>query len=512
MRKLFFFLCVSQILWVTACVSPKQSTEIQPPNTLSDYLEKRTSLLQKDSVLYFDYGEVLSPKEQRLNQQLVKLQQSMIADYKANHFFPPARNFYNSKAHIEQTSLFKILKKMPKGGILHLHSGAMGDARWMAQKAIEIPEMHVFWNATNEKYTKGQLHAYTEGKAPKGFRPAKDLAKINLNFQQELIDLLTFDEAMDSDSVDIWGEFEYVFQRIGGFLTYEKVAADYLIHGAEILIEDNIQHAEFRTFFTNRFYDLEGNKNTEAEYIELLEKVERAAREMDPDFTFILLQQSLRFFSKATIWEAMQAAHDYRTKYPRWIRGFDLVAEEDAGYPTLFHIDEYLRLDSLNKATGVELPLYLHNGESNWMSTDNLYDAVLLGSKRIGHGFNLFRFPTLMEMVKERDICIEVSPLSNQILGYVRDLRNHPASTYLRRGVNCVISSDDPLIFDYHGLSYDFWSVCLAWELDLAALKKLSRNGITYSALTDAEKAKALQVWEKRWGEFVDVALIMLEN
>ena len=91
---------------------------------------------------------------------------------------------------------------------------------------------------------------------------------------------------------------------------------------------------------------------------------------------------------------------------------------------------------------------------------------------------------------------------------YIRDLRNHPASTYLRRGINCTISSDDPLIFDYHGLSYDYWSIFLAWELDLAALKKLSLNGITYSSLTEKEKVQALKIWEKRWNAFVENALL----
>lgn len=507
MRKLFLYSLILFLFGFGACSTTEQVVEPLTNNNYENYLNKRTALLQADSLLYFDTDVQLTPKEQTLNQKLIALQQSMIADYKANHFFPPARNFYNSKSHIEGTQLFKILRKMPKGGILHLHSGAMGNARWMVQKAIEIPEMHVFWEATNDQYTKGQLQAYAKDKTPEGFLPAYKIAETNPDFKNELVDLLTFDEEIDRDSVDIWKEFEYVFQRINGFLTYEKVAIDYLVHGAEILIADNIQHAEFRTFFTSRFYDLEGNKNTEKEYLEILETVEKRVKAIDPDFTFILLQQSLRFFGKDRIGQEVLDAHKYRSKYPHWVRGFDLVAEEDNGHTTLFHAQQFLKIDSLKKATGIDLPLYLHDGESNWASTANIYDALLLGTKRIGHGFNLFRFPTLIELVKEKDVCIEVNPLSNQILGYIRDLRMHPASTYLRRGVNCVISSDDPLIFDYEGLSYDFWSIFLAWELDLASLKKLTRNGIEYAALTDVEKEKAMLVWEKRWEEFVEIAL-----
>ena len=83
----------------------------------------------------------------------------------------------------------------------------------------------------------------------------------------------------------------------------------------------------------------------------------------------LLLQQSLRFFGKARIEQEVLDAHKYYSNYPRWVRGFDLVAEEDNGHPTLFHAEQFLKIDSLKKATGIDLPLYLHDGESNWAST-----------------------------------------------------------------------------------------------------------------------------------------------
>ena len=137
-----------------------------------------------------------------------------------------------------------------------------------------------------------------------------------------MVNLLTFDENIDRDSVDIWKEFDYVFQRINGFITYEKIAAAYLIHGTALLIKDNIQHAEFRTFFGPRFYDLQGNKLDLEGYVKILERVEAGAKAMDPDFTINLIQQSLRFLNQSTIEKDMLLAHQYRQKYPRWIRGF----------------------------------------------------------------------------------------------------------------------------------------------------------------------------------------------
>ena len=42
-------------------------------------------------------------------------------------------------------------------------------------------------------------------------------------------------------------------------------------------------------------------------------------------------------------------------------------------------------------------------------------DAVLLNSTRIGHGYALYKHPLVMQLIKERDIAIEVNPISNQV-------------------------------------------------------------------------------------------------
>jgi adenosine deaminase CECR1 len=46
------------------------------------------------------------------------------------------------------------------------------------------------------------------------------------------------------------------------------------------------------------------------------------------------------------------------------------------------------------------LPLVFHAGESVDAANENLFDALLLGTKRIGHGFNLALHPHLQELVK----------------------------------------------------------------------------------------------------------------
>lgn len=46
---------------------------------------------------------------------------------------------------------------------------------------------------------------------------------------------------------------------------------------------------------------------------------------------------------------------------------------------------------------------------------DNLIDAILLNTSRIGHGYALMKHPLVLKTVREKKIPIEVCPISNQV-------------------------------------------------------------------------------------------------
>ena len=93
-------------------------------------------------------------------------------------------------------------------------------------------------------------------------------------------------------------------------------------------------------------------------------------------------------------------------------------------------------------------------------------------------------------------------PISNQVLGYVGDLRAHPAVAYINAGIPVVLSPDDPGVMR-HTFSHDFYEAFMAWDLDLRELKQLAMSSLLHSAMDAAEKRRALAVWAKRWAEFV---------
>lgn len=111
----------------------------------------------------------------------------------------------------------------------------------------------------------------------------------------------------------------------------------------------------------------------------------------------------------------------------------------------------------------------------------NLFDAILLNSTRIGHAYSLYKHPILLNLVKERRICIEVCPISNQVLRLVTDMRNHPANFYVSQNLPMVISSDDPGFWNAKGVSYDFYYALMSLtsaETGLSYLKQLVLNSL----------------------------------
>ena len=486
------------------------SEEVEYPPNEAVYYKQLYSLKQEGANIRSPYKLPLSEEEHLLDSLLNQEREKMLAVYKERHYFPPARYFFGWKDHMDTTRLFKVFSSMPKGGMLHLHGSASLTADWIIDKAYELEEAYVYWGEPTESLQKGNLRVFLPDQVPTDYYRPQELENRNKDFREEWLDVLTLDYTTDSDSVDIWLEFEGYFNSVYAFLSYRPVYEEYYRASFKRLISDGIQHVELRNALRG-LYDLE-NEYPSDSIIAIQKRLEKEMQEIDPAFSLRLIYSNLRRLPKDIIQADIENAMLLRKKYPDMVMGYDLVGEEDAGHTTRFFSENWVSLKELTKKHQIDLPFYFHNGESNWADSDNVLDTYLLKSKRIGHGFNLYRYPALWEKLKANDVCIEICPISNQVLGYVRDMRNHPALLYIQLGIPISISSDDPSIFQYKGVTPDYWAIYLAWHLDLATVKKLSQNGIAYSALTEEEKKTSLAFWERKWEAFVSESISILQG
>jgi adenosine deaminase len=63
---------------------------------------------------------------------------------------------------------------------------------------------------------------------------------------------------------------------------------------------------------------------------------------------------------------------------------------------------------------------------------------------RLGHGVPLFDDPALIEVVKERQIHVELCPTSNVTLGSVAGIEQHPIGRARALGLSVSVNSDIP--------------------------------------------------------------------
>ena len=80
------------------------------------YLEKRRTLLQEEWAMTTGGGVVLNEDELKVNTFLMNLKGAEVNEAaKPDGYFPPAHNFMAAKSKIEESDVFKFIRKMPKG-------------------------------------------------------------------------------------------------------------------------------------------------------------------------------------------------------------------------------------------------------------------------------------------------------------------------------------------------------------------------------------------------------------
>ncbi|KAL7785900.1 hypothetical protein V8C37DRAFT_405679 [Trichoderma ceciliae] len=532
-----------------------------PIPSVDEYDEMRKLVVSREEALSFDarHRSRATEKERRVDAIIHEARRRDAAEVFACE---PPRKGYRGQLHprfpgdhflsnvdlINKTDLFKIASKMPKGAHLHIHFNACLPPDVLLDIAKGMERMFITSNLPlirkdkcedefeNFDRCEIQFSIMSPDKEDPGnlfladYRPrqtmkfADFLPQFSNHYKKAgvdkwLLDKLIFEEQEAhhplQTSSGAWEKFNGRTRMMKGLFNYETAYRAYTRQCLEDFDRDNIQYAEIRPNFmmSNQLYHDDGtgpidNQGIMAIIVEEVERFQRAKADQGKFFGGLkVIYCTPRSMPPPQVKASLDECLQFKKKWPGWIAGFDLVGEEAKGSPIRAFIKELLQFKQDCAKEKLDIPFLFHCGETLDMGTEtdgNLVDALLLGSKRIGHGFALAKHPYIMQHMKAKGICLELCPISNEILGLTPRVNGHTMYQLLANNVHCTVSSDNGTLFR-SSLSHDFYQVMVGKaDMGLYGWKQLVMWSLEHACLSDEEGEKMLGEWEKLWDEFLD--------
>ena len=331
---------------------------------------------------------------------------------------------------------------------------------------------------------------------------ARDLPKVDLHRHLEgsirvetLIDVaLTYDLTLPATDVEglrphvqimpgdprSWEHFLSKFSVLRMFFISPEVIMRVTREAVEDAARDNIRYLELR--FTPRALC----NVISCAFTDAVGWVCYAAQEASRDFGIeVRLILSMNRHEGLILGEkVLRAAVDHQAH--------GVVAIDLAGREPEYPAEPFAGLFREAAASG--LGITVHAGE--WGSAKNVREAVeRLGATRIGHGVRSIGDSTVVQMLAERGVTLELCPTSNIQSGVVADMPTHPIADLYYSRIATTINTDDPLISNIT-LSAEIAAILTHTPLTLADVKKQILNGVRASFLPPHERDQLIAQFE----------------
>ncbi|WP_109489476.1 adenosine deaminase [Occallatibacter savannae] len=137
------------------------------------------------------------------------------------------------------------------------------------------------------------------------------------------------------------------------------------------------------------------------------------------------------------------------------------------------------------RAKEAGLRLTNHAGETT--PPQAIWEALSIGSERLGHALSAIDDPQLMDHLKVRGTPLELNPTSNVRTGVCPSFAAHPLRRYFEAGLLVTINSDDPAFFG-SALASEYLLAHTEQGFSRDELRELAANSIRASFLPDVTK------------------------
>ncbi len=129
-----------------------------------------------------------------------------------------------------------------------------------------------------------------------------------------------------------------------------------------------------------------------------------------------------------------------------------------------------------------------HAGEFD--GAQRVREAIVeLGVTRVQHGVRAIEDPRVVALAVERGVTFDVCPISNVRLGVARSLAEHPLRALMAAGVNCTVSTDDPLVFG-NTLNGEYAALAEEAGFTRAELARVAKNGWAVASVPEAVRSE----------------------
>ena len=134
-----------------------------------------------------------------------------------------------------------------------------------------------------------------------------------------------------------------------------------------------------------------------------------------------------------------------------------------------------------------EAGLHLTNHAGETTGPEAIWEALSIGSERLGHAFSAIQDEKLVQDLIARQACLELNPTSNVRTGVCPAIAAHPLRRYFDAGLLVTINSDDPAFFG-SDLVNEFLLSHTEQGFSQDELRELAANSIRASFLPDVTK------------------------
>ena len=181
--------------------------------------------------------------------------------------------------------------------------------------------------------------------------------------------------------------------------------------------------------------------------------------------------------------EACMKELDAILAFSEHIVAVDLAGDEKS-YPCKLFVEHF------KKVRDAEMHVTIHAGEAD--GAHSIWDAInLLGAERIGHGVAAYQDDVLMQYMQKNKIGIETCILSNYQTGTWLDIPSHPVKTFLAKGIEVFLNTDDPGVSN-NTLVSEYQLAEQKLNLSTIQIRQLKHNSVQQAFLDPSSKSQLL--------------------